>query len=325
MSVPIEIAIGSGESQRFGDWSLSPMSTTGRTATIFTYVTVLLPAFGAICAALLAAFDGVRVLDVGLLVSMYCATMLGITMGYHRLLAHRSFETNKWGRAALAILGSMAAQGPLLYWVAVHRRHHQRSDQPGDPHSPVANGKHRGASARGFWHAHLGWMFEDHNLNFRKLVPELMKDRTLMTIDRAYPIWALMGLLIPTLIGGIVTGSLPGAGHGFLWGGLLRVFAAHHATWSINSICHVVGTRPFATPDLSRNNFALALLTFGEGWHNNHHAFPAAAQHGIRWWQLDIVYYIVCFLEGLGIVRSVRTRPLETPKPRQALSLPNQN
>jgi len=286
------------------------MTKSNHTAKALAYATIVIPTFGAVCAVVLAAIHGLRGSQVALLAAMYTVTMLGVTMGYHRLFAHRSFQTTRWMRALLGILGSMAAQGPVLFWAAVHRRHHQRSDQPGDPHSPVTDLGSKRASLRGLWHAHVGWMLGNHDVSVPRAVPDLMKDKTLLAIDRAYPISVLAGLAIPALLGGALAESWAGAGYGFLWGGLLRIFVAHHVTWCINSLCHFVGTRPFQTPDLSRNNFVLAVLTFGEGWHNNHHASPGAARHGIHWWQVDTVYYIVRILEGLEIVRNVRMRPI---------------
>jgi stearoyl-CoA desaturase (delta-9 desaturase) len=266
---------------------------------------MLLPTLGATVALYFGVRDGVRLVDVALLVTFYGLSMLGITMGYHRLFSHRSFRAHAAVRTALAMLGSTAAQGPLFYWVAVHRRHHQRSDQTGDPHSPVLVGDWA-LTPRGFWHAHIGWMFQYQSLDFRKLIPDLLEDRTLRRIDGLYPLWVLLGLALPTIVGGVVDRSWAGAGLGLLWGGLLRIFVAHHVTWCINSLAHSVGTRPFETPDASRNNLLLAVLTFGEGWHNNHHASPASARHGLHWWQIDPVYWLTRLLEKAGLVSDVR-------------------
>jgi stearoyl-CoA desaturase (delta-9 desaturase) len=285
-------------------------------------VNIIVPTLGAVAATALAFEQGVRTIDIVLLCLLYAASMLGVTLGYHRLFAHRSFVANRTTKAVLAMLGSAAAQGPLFFWTAVHRRHHQRSDQFEDPHSPLTPGDLK-LTARGFWHAHVGWMFQHQPLKYRKLIPDLLGDPMLRRIDRLYPMWVLAGLLVPSAIGGLVSQSWAGAVLGFLWGGLLRIFIAHHVTWCINSVSHVLGTRPFNTPDRSRNNFVLAVLTFGEGWHNNHHARPASARHGIHWWQLDLVYYIVCFLEWVGAVSGVKGRTSQTALRTRDVSIVN--
>jgi stearoyl-CoA desaturase (delta-9 desaturase) len=282
------------------------MPKADRATKAFAYATILVPALGTVSAISLAARHGLQRVDIGLLLGMYVLAMLGITMGYHRLFAHRSFRTSAWGRTALAIGGSMAAQGPVLFWAAIHRRHHQRSDRPGDPHSPVAAGETAKINVAGPWHAHVGWMLDAHALSYRKLVPDLMADKTIRAVDRAYPLWVLAGLVIPAVIGRGPLRELVGSRLRTPVGGLVRIFVAHHVTWCNNSLCHFIGTRPFDTPDLSRNNFVLAVLTFGEGWHNSHNASPSAARHGVRWRQLDAVFYLLRMLERLDVLRDLR-------------------
>jgi stearoyl-CoA desaturase (delta-9 desaturase) len=206
----------------------------------------------------------------------------------------------------LAVLGSMAIQGPLLRWVAQHRLHHQRSDMRGDPHSPHLHGGGFWGLVRGLWHAHLGWICGGDMPHLNRYIPDLMRSRLLRTVSSLFPLWVLLSMLVPTLIGGLWAGTWTGALLGFIWGGLVRVFCVHHVTWSVNSICHVWGTRPFQCDDQSRNNFVIGVLAFGEGWHNNHHAFPTSARHGLRWWQVDVSYLIIRAMALLGLAWNVK-------------------
>jgi stearoyl-CoA desaturase (delta-9 desaturase) len=234
------------------------------------------------------------------------ATGLGITVGFHRFFAHRSFETNKVVQFALGVLGSMAVQAPVIKWVAQHRRHHQHSDEPGDPHSPYLQGRGVLGVLRGFWHSHLGWVFRPEVPNLARYVPDLLENGVARIVSRLFPLWVAVGLLIPTVLGGVITLSWSGALLGFIWGGLVRVFLVHHVTWSINSVCHLWGTRPFSSGDRSRNNFVFGVLAMGEGWHNNHHAFPASARHGLCWWQFDLSYLVIRVLALVGLAYNVR-------------------
>ena len=230
---------------------------------------------------------------LALLGGMYVATALGISVGYHRFFTHRSFKTPRPMAAILAALGSMAVEGPVLQWVAVHRRHHHHSDDHDDPHSPHTHGAGLWGIVRGMWHAHMGWLFRTHPGGLARYVRDLRKDPMVRGMSQLFPVWVLLGLLIPAVLGGLLTLSWTGVLLGFIWGGLVRVFLVHHVTWSINSVCHIWGTRPFRTHDESRNNAIFGVLAFGEGWHNNHHAFPTSARHGLRWWQLDVTYMII--------------------------------
>jgi len=243
---------------------------------------------------------------LALLVGMYFLTAAGVAVGYHRYFTHRSFRAPRSVAAVLAVLGSMAVEGPLLQWVAVHRRHHQHSDDHDDPHSPHTHGRGLRSMLRGFWHAHVGWMFLPHPRGLTRYVKDLRQEPLLRGLSRLFPLWVVLGLLIPAVIGGVVTGTWTGAALGFLWGGLVRILLVHHMTWSINSVCHIWGTRPFRSHDESRNNPIFGMLALGEGWHNNHHAFPTSARHGLRWWQLDIGYLIIRGLALIGLASDVR-------------------
>ncbi|MEA2146713.1 MAG: hypothetical protein QOG59_2300 [Solirubrobacteraceae bacterium] len=267
--------------------------------------------------------------DLLVLAIMYTLTGLGITVGYHRLFTHRSFKTGRTVRAMLAVLGSMAVEGPVIEWVATHRKHHRFSDHPGDPHSPHLDQRPgwRGA-LRGLGHAHVGWMFRGQDMaNPARYAKDLLVDRDLVFISRTFPLWVLAGLAIPFGLGVALTGSVAGGLTGLLWGGAIRVFVLHHATFSINSLCHCFGRRPFATGDESRNLAWLAPLAFGEAWHNNHHAFPTSARHGLGRWQLDPGGWLIAVLErshlAWDVIRISPTRQQakrEPPRPRDLLS-----
>jgi stearoyl-CoA desaturase (delta-9 desaturase) len=243
--------------------------------------------------------------DLALLVGGYLLTLGGLTVGFHRLFTHRSFQTTRPMQAVLGVLGSMAFQGPLFTWVGLHRQHHQYSDTPHDPHSPHTHGRGVRGFLRGFWHAHIGWAFAPMPDGLGRYVQDLRRSRLLGAVSELFPVWALLGLLIPAAVG-LVFGGWGGALTGFLWGGLVRVLLVHHVTWSINSVCHLWGGRPYPGGDHSRNNFVFGVLALGEGWHNNHHAFPTSARHGLRWWQIDLSYYVIRLLVWLGLAWQVR-------------------
>jgi stearoyl-CoA desaturase (delta-9 desaturase) len=201
----------------------------------------------------------------------------------------------------LGVLGSMAVQGSLRQWVGLHRRHHQFSDRSGDPHSPHLHGAGIRGLLGGLWHAHLGWIFRPDPPDLDRYVKDLDRSRLLRRVSALFPVWVALGLLLPGVLGGVVTRTWGGVWTGLIWGGLVRVFLVHHVTWSVNSICHMWGFRPYASEDESRNNFVVGMLALGEGWHNTHHAFPTSARHGLRWWQPDISYYVIRVLSWLGL------------------------
>jgi stearoyl-CoA desaturase (Delta-9 desaturase) len=244
--------------------------------------------------------------DLGLLAGMYALSAVGITVGFHRLFTHKSFETHGVVRFVLAALGSMAVQGSVLRWVAQHRRHHQHSDTEHDPHSPHRYGSGLLGRVRGFFHAHVGWAFLPDPAGVDRYVADLRKSAAMRVASALFPLWIVLGLVVPAVVGGLVTGTWAGALFGLVWGGLVRVFLVHHVTWSVNSAGHLWGTRPFKSDDHSRNNLLLGVLALGEGWHNSHHAFPTSARHGLRWWQPDASYYLIRLLALLGLAWNVK-------------------
>ncbi len=257
---------------------------------------VVVPFAGLVAGAILLWGWGFRWVDLGLLLGLYVLTVLGITVGFHRLFTHRSFETSRPIQIILAILGSMAVQEPLLKWVAMHRCHHQCSDQAGDPHSPHHHGGGVAGLLRGLWHAHLGWVFKPDPVNLSRYSRDLQQDAMIRVLSALFPIWVGIGLLIPAVLGGLIAGSWMGVLLGVLWGGLARIFLVHHVTWSVNSVCHLWGRQPYPSHDESKNNALFGVLALGEGWHNNHHAFPTSARHGLEWWQLDVSYWVIRLL-----------------------------
>jgi stearoyl-CoA desaturase (Delta-9 desaturase) len=257
---------------------------------------------------------GLSWLDVGLAVVFYVLTGLGVTVGFHRHFTHGSFKAKRPLRVALAVVGSTAFQGGVIGWVADHRRHHAFSDKEGDPHSPWLFGTGPAAMVRGFWHSHMGWILGRDRTNARRFAPDLLADRDIVAVDRLFLPLTLASLLVPALIGGLVSGTWWGALTALFWAGLVRVAVLHHVTWSINSICHMVGDRPFAARDRSANVWWLAVLSFGESWHNLHHAEPTCARHGVRRGQVDISARVIWTFERFGWAHSVRwptTRRLE--------------
>lgn len=245
--------------------------------------------------------------DLVILAVTYTATGLGISVGYHRLFTHRSFKTTRGVRIALAVLGSAAVQGSVIEWAATHRKHHRFSDQPGDPHSPNVNhAEGWPGTLKGLVHAHVGWMFRGKDMaNPARYAKDLLADRDLRFISRAFPLWVVAGLALPFGLGVVLTNSIVGGLTGLLWGGAVRIFLLHHATFSVNSLCHSFGRRPFVTGDESRNLSWLAPLTFGEAWHNGHHAFPTSARHGLRPHQLDPSAGLIGLFERTGLAWDV--------------------
>src|SRR5436190_8899902 len=236
----------------------------------------------------------------------YLAFGFGVTVGFHRYLTHRSFETSRTMRALLAILGSAAIEGPVIEWVANHRKHHAFSDDEGDPHSPhVGFGGGAMGALRGLVHAHVGWLFRPGVAGYERYAPDLMRDRTIRWIDTTFVVWALLGLAFPFGLGVAITGTVTGGLWALLWGGAVRTLFLHHVTFSINSLCHFFGHRDFKTGDESRNLAWLAPLTFGEAWHNNHHAFPTSAMHGLRLRQIDPSGIVIRAMERAGLIWDV--------------------
>lgn len=257
----------------------------------------LLPLFGTIAGVVLAVGQGVSLEAIVAAVVLIFVTGFGITVGFHRFFVHRSFKTYRPVAWLLAIFGYMAEPKSLLLWVSEHRKHHRLSDGPGDPHSPQLGG---------FWHAQVNWLvLRSYTFDPRE-VPDLLKRPDLLWLDRHRVGWYLLGLLLPALICGLIAESAFGALMGFLWGGLFRQFFVRHTTSLVNSATHLWGSKPYSTPDGSRNNFFVALFTLGEGWHNNHHAFPSSARHGLHWWQVDFSWYVIWIMARLHLAWNIR-------------------
>jgi stearoyl-CoA desaturase (delta-9 desaturase) len=245
--------------------------------------------------------------DLGILLFFYCVTLFGVTVGYHRLFTHRSFRAVWPLRLALAIAGSMAVQGSVIAWVATHRRHHAYADEFGDPHSPhLAQAAGFQGVLLGLWHAHVGWLFDSDRTDTSEWAPDLVADSTMAAVDRSFGWLTFATFVLPGLVGGLLAWSWGGLFLGLLWGGVVRVFLLHHMTWSINSICHFYGREAYQARDESRNVWPLALPSFGESWHNNHHAFPWSARLGLRFWQVDVGWYLIRVLKAVRMVGSVK-------------------
>jgi stearoyl-CoA desaturase (delta-9 desaturase) len=270
--------------------------------------TVTVVPFVAIGFAAWQAWEGwLHMSDLVVFAICYLATGLGVTVGFHRHLTHRAFKTKRQVRVVLAVLGSAAIEGPVISWVADHRKHHAFSDQPGDPHSPHVDhgGGWRGA-LKGLAHAHVGWLFIHTQRGARdRYAPDLIADPAIRFIDRTFVLWVALGLAVPFGLGVAIGGSVGMGLTALLWGGAIRIFLLHHVTYSINSLCHFFGRRRFDTADESRNLAWLAPLSMGEAWHNNHHAFPTSAEHGLRWWEFDISALVIRGLEKTGLAWDV--------------------
>ncbi len=245
--------------------------------------------------------------DIIVFAIVYTVTTLGITVGFHRMLTHRAFRTSPLLRGAIAAAGSAAIEGPVISWVADHRKHHAFSDQEGDPHSPHVDHGHGLAGAlRGLFHAHVGWLFKhDQRALKTRYANDLLEDPVIAWVNRTFFLWVAVGLAVPFLLGWAIGGSVATGLTGMLWGGLVRMLVLHHVTYSINSLCHFFGRADYDSGDRSRNLAWLAPLSMGESWHNNHHAFPTSAAHGLRWWQVDISALVIRGLERVGLVWDV--------------------
>jgi stearoyl-CoA desaturase (Delta-9 desaturase) len=281
--------------------SRAPVSDAMRLQRGLAFTVMALPIIGTVLALYLAFRYGVGAIEIASLGFMYLLTMGGMTIGLHRHFAHKCFDAGPRMRLILAVLGSMAAQGPLLSWVTIHRKHHAFSDRPGDPHSPHVYGNKLLGMLDGLWHAHIGWMFTENAADW-SFSRDLMGDRRLFWVHRTYLYWVFAAFALPALGAGLLTRSWSAAALGFLWGGLVRCFVVNQASWCVGSVCHYFGSQRFDTHDHSANNYLVALLTFGEGLQNNHHAFPSAARHGIAWWEPDFSGTVIHLLARLGLV-----------------------
>jgi len=298
---------------------------TSRISQVVTLIAVIVPPLGILLAAGVLWNVAFHPVDVAIMVAMYVGCAFGITIGFHRYFTHRSFEARAPVKATLAILGCMTMQGPLTQWVTDHRKHHAFSDKEGDPHSPHAgHGDGVRETLKGFVHAHVGWMFTNLGMEQGRLYgKDLYDDKLIRAIDRMYLLWVVATLGIPFAIGYALDGWAGGV-EGLIWGGLVRIFLYQHATFSVNSICHMWGRRDYEVRDESRNNWVVAVLVFGEGWHNNHHAFPASARHGLHRFQIDISWWIIRGLEKLRLVSNVRLPTKDQMARRRAVQPANE-
>lgn len=268
---------------------------------------VVTPFVGLIVAIYLAWGRGIDPLSLSLFAAFSVITILGVTVGFHRLFTHKSFKTHDSIKLLLGIAGSASWEGDALEWVTEHRHHHKHSDTEHDNHSPKF----------GFLRSHIGWLFRKSDRSqLTRYGKDLLDDRLFMFISRTFLLWAMLGLIAPGVIGWLATGTMYGAFLGFLWGGLVRVLFVHHVTWSVNSICHTFGSRHFRSDDDSRNNVLVGILALGEGWHNNHHAFQTSARHGLFWWQIDVSYILIKSLSVLGLTWDIKVPKVEDMKAR---------
>jgi len=281
-----------------------PPRPTGRNVLVKLFV--MMPFLALASAVPLAWGWGLSWIDVALAVSFYFLTLGGTTVGYHRYFTHRAFKARRGLRIGLAIVGSMALQGPVITWVADHRRHHAFTDREGDPHSPWLFGTTPMAIVKGFWHSHFGWMLRHEQTNPTRFAPDLLADADIVRVNRQFGLWTAVSLIAPAALGGVISWSWAGALTAFFWAGLVRIGVMHHMVWSVNSICHMFGSRPWTTRDRSTNFWPLAIATMGESWHNLHHADPTCARHGVGRGQLDISARIIAGLEKLGWAYEVR-------------------
>jgi stearoyl-CoA desaturase (delta-9 desaturase) len=267
---------------------------------------------GAVVWAIVALWGhGLSTTNFWIMTGFYVFCVTGVTVGLHRYFTHKAFRAVRPIRWLLGVAGSMAVEGDLISWVAAHRRHHAYADQEGDPHSPhLIDTPGLKGTLQNLWHAHVGWLFDPEKTDKERWAPDLVKDPMISRISRRFPLFVVLSFTLPPVIGLALTGSLHGMWTAFVWGSLVRIFVLHHMTWSINSICHFYGRRPYDTDEESRNVWPMSVLSFGESWHNNHHAFPSSAYLGLHWWQVDLGGYTIRALKWLGLVRDVR-RPTD--------------
>ncbi|MFA4928838.1 MAG: acyl-CoA desaturase [Patulibacter sp.] len=294
-----------------------PHKTMSKATRYVNIVAVAVPFIGVLAAIAMLWNSAVTWFDITMLVGLYLVSAFGVTVGYHRMLTHGAVQAPKWVRYAFVVAGSTAVEGPALIWAADHRKHHAHTDQEGDPHSPHVGG---GEGLKGLWHAHVGWLWSTEIERGwpRKHTPDLLRDKGLVRISNWFPWIALISLVIPFLAGWAFYGTLMGGLQTFVWAGLVRVFFIHHVTWSVNSICHFSGYRRFDVDDHSRNNPVLAILTLGESWHHNHHAFPRSASHGMRWYEVDLSALLIRGCVAVGLM----SKPVYISREQQAKKMP---
>ena len=306
--------------------TITPSAASVRSTRLIAGAVVAGPVLGAVAAVGLAfARGGISTFALVAFALAYLLSTLGVTLGFHRYFSHRSFETSRALQAIFVVLGSTALQGPLLYWVSTHRRHHAFSDRPEDPHSPHVEAAGASGGVRGFWRSHVGWLFARQVTNPVRFAPDLLRDRLIFGLQRRYAVWAALGLALPPMLAWAATRSGWTMLETFLWAGPVRLVILHNASWAVGSVSHLVGARPFRTDDHSANNVWVALVAFGEGLQNNHHAFPRAAVHGLRWHEPDLTGLVVRLMAALGLIWELhqpapaavdaRRRTLQEPSP----------
>lgn len=301
-TLPDRAAVGYDGMAPFPGIALPQRAVGGLVQAGVTIALVLIPFCGLAAALWLAWGHGVHLTDVALALALYVVTGLGVTVGFHRLLTHRAFTAVAALRMALAVAGSMSFQGDVTSWVATHRRHHAFSDRPGDPHSPYRYGTSLAGQLRGLAHAHVGWLMRADPTPRERFAPDMLADRAMRVITAAFPALCVASLALPFAVGWAIGGSWRAGLLGLLWAGLVRITVLQHVTWSVNSLCHMFGSRPFATRrhDRATNLWPLALLSFGESWHNMHHSDPACARHGADPHQVDVSAGLIRLFERLG-------------------------
>lgn len=282
----------------------------------------ILPFVGTLAALALLAYRPLSAVEIFLFFAMWLITGLGVTVGFHRLFTHRSFKPRPAVSTALAIMGSMGGLGSVISWVAMHRRHHECADRPGDMHSPNMHGTNLKGRLRGFIHAHFTWMLRHEYPNVNYYTPDLLRDKTIVRVSRHYHMWVLLGLAIPALLGGVLTQSWYGALTGLLWGGAVRMLMVTNAMWALNSFLHTMGSRPYQVKDHSGNSTLLSVLAWGEGWHHNHHAFPQSAWFGLAWYRFDPGFWLIKTFEALGLATDVKVPSPEMIAARTAQPAP---
>lgn len=313
----IQAAVLSSKPMNATDSALKPgiVSLTGMSAIIkqgIALVVMLVPLAGFVIALQRTLTGCLSTTDIVLFGAFYFLHMGGITIGFHRYLAHKTFHTSIFFEGLLLICGSMAAQGPIMFWITTHRRHHTYSDQQGDPHSPNLHGPGLLGRLRGIWYAHMPWMLAKNVSSWSFFAPDVLSNRRVFFYHRTYVLWIALGLVLPAAIGGVIGSTWNAAFNGFLFGGLARIFIANQAAWCVGSVCHMIGRKPFKTDDNSANNWTVAILTFGEGLQNNHHAFPGSYRHGVTWWEPDLSGWLLTGMGKLGMVWNLRSPDQKT-------------
>lgn len=279
----------------FTEYNISPLKQK-----IASYSTIFIPLI--MTGVAIYFWEYVTPVDIFVFVLMYILSGLGVTIGFHRFFAHRSFKCARWMQYVFLILGSMAVQGSPIYWVANHRKHHRFTDKEEDPHTPIFEDKSLKGRIYSFYHSHIGWIMKGSDVSYNRYAPDILHDPKLYKLSHIFILWVALGFLIPGVIAGLWTQSWMGFWMGILWGGFVRTCALQQVTYSINSICHLFGKKTYEQANESRDNWLFAILALGEGWHNSHHRFPTSARQGLKTWQFDFSYCVIIVLYKMGLV-----------------------